>query len=197
MDQQIKKKHSRRPNVHLLSITILREEFRREIRPTANYFKQPFLSFEELTHGKVVKVRLVLFDPYLLGAKIAIDKFIGMHLIHNLHYSGKKLQRLRQLEDMRVATVRQFQKVGLDILADEILTILLLELLFEGDYMRALAQFFSDLECVLIRLVDLVELLHEVGLAVFGSPVVGAIIGCVDHLFLLVAPDHPASRYYI
>ena len=106
MDQQIKKKHSRRPNVHLLSIPILREEFRREIRPTANYFKQPFLSFEELTHGKVVKVRLVLFDPYLLGAKIAIDKFIGMHLIHNLHYSGKKLQRLRQLEDMRVATVR-------------------------------------------------------------------------------------------
>jgi hypothetical protein len=120
-----------------------------------------------------------------------------MHLIHNLHNSGKKLQRLRQLEDMPIATVRQLEQVGLDILADEILRILLLELLFEGDYMRALAQFLPDLECVLIRLVDLVELLHQVALAVFGSPVVGTIIGCVDHLFLLVARDHTASRYYI
>ena len=120
-----------------------------------------------------------------------------MHLIHNLHYSGKKLQRLRQLEDMPVAAVGQLEQVGLDMLADEILRILLLELLFEGDYMRALAQFLPDLECVLIRLVDLVELLHQVGLAVSGSPVVGAVIGCVDHLLLLVAPDHPAPIYYI
>jgi len=98
---------------------------------------------------------------------------------------------------MPVAAVGQLEQVGLDMLADEILRILLLELLFEGDYMRALAQFLPDFECVLIRLVDLVELLHQVALAVFGSPVVGTIIGCVDHLFLLVAPDHTAPIYYI
>ncbi len=56
--------------------------------------------------------------------------------------------------------------------------------------MGALGEPLADFEAILIGLVDLVELLHEVGLAVFGGPVVGAAICCVDHLLLLVPSDH-------
>lgn len=91
--------------------------------------------------------------------------------------------------------MRKFQKIRFDELADIIFAVLFLELLIERDYVRALHHFLADLECILIRLVDLIELLHEIQLAVLGSLVVGAIVSGVDHLFLLVSPDHSKILY--
>ena len=91
--------------------------------------------------------------------------------------------------------MRKFQKIRFDELADIIFAVLFLELLIERDYVRALHHFLADLECILIRLVDLIELLHEIQLAVLGSLVVCAIVSGVDHLFLLVSPDHSKILY--
>ena len=91
--------------------------------------------------------------------------------------------------------MRKFQKIRFDELADIIFAVLFLELLIKRDYVRALHHFLADLECILIRLVDLIELLHEIQLAVLGSLVVCAIVSGVDHLFLLVSPDHSKILY--
>lgn len=56
--------------------------------------------------------------------------------------------------------------------------------------MRALAEFLSDLEGVFVGFVDLIELLHEIALAVLAGLVIGAVVGGIDNLLLLVSPDH-------
>ena len=60
--------------------------------------------------------------------------------------------------------------------------------------MGALAEFFPDLEGVLIRVVNGLELMHDVGLVIFRHLVDSAVVcRSIDDFLLLVSLDHLCS----
>ena len=97
---------------------------------------------------------------------------------------------------MSGSAVGKMEEVLLDELRDVVLVVPVFEFLDEGDEVGAFGEFLPDAEGILIGVVDGLELMHEVGLAIFGDLDDGMVLGGgVQHRLLLVPLDHPKSIY--
>lgn len=88
-------------------------------------------------------------------------------------------------------TMCELKEIDIDKLWNVVFFIVFFEFFEKLDKMRALAEFFPDSKAVLIWVVNVFELVHEVGSAFFRYFVDGAVVaGSIQDLLLLIPFDH-------
>ena len=104
MKDQVEKKHSKGPHIHLLPIPTLREILWSEVATHPHYFEHPLFPLHELTQLKIVKIGLSPLNPDLFRPQIAVHQLKRVHLLQKLYNPRNELQSLRQWQHMSIAT---------------------------------------------------------------------------------------------